>query len=129
MRMDSTAEVLAGLRRFARPMNPELPAVDVALTEVRRLLKAGGVRFKIVGGVAVVHHGYARTTEYIDVPVEGGALARLDGLLVSHGFERVSDSRLRRVATGVRVDLVFAGAPLPRAGAGVYRALEELAQE
>jgi hypothetical protein len=58
--VDPTAGLLARLRRFARPMNSDLPSVDVALGEVRRLLEDAGVRFKLVEGVAVVHHGYAR---------------------------------------------------------------------
>jgi hypothetical protein len=68
----------------------------------------------------------ARTTEDIDVLVDARALDVLDGLLASHGFERSGESRLRHVTTGVRVDLLFAGAPLPRAGAGVYPAPESL---
>jgi hypothetical protein len=118
--VDPTADVLARLRRFARPMNSDLPSVDVALGEVRRLLEDAGVRFKLVGGVAVVHHGYARTTEDVDVLVESDALARLPGALESHGFERVSASRLRHVASGVRVDLLIAGTPMPRTGSGKY---------
>jgi hypothetical protein len=123
--VDPTAEVLARLRRFARAMAPELPAVDEALGDVRRLLQDAGVRFKLVGGVAVVHHGYARTTEDIDVLVETGALARLQPMLGSHGFERSSDARIRHVATGVRVDLLFAGSPMPR-GDGTYPSPEAL---
>jgi hypothetical protein len=118
--VDPTADVLARLRRFARPMNSDLPSVDVALGEVRRLLQDAGVRFKLVGGVAVVHHGYARTTEDVDVLVESDAGVRLQGSLESHGFERVSESRLRHVASGVRVDLLVAGTPMPRAGSGKY---------
>ena len=125
--VDPTADVLARLRRFARPMSPELPAVDVALGEVRRLLEDAGVRFKLVGGVAVVHHGYARTTEDVDVLVEGGAVGRLAPTIASHGFTQQSAARLRHVATGVRVDLLVAGEPLPRAGAGVYPSPESLA--
>lgn len=107
-------------------MNPDLPAVDAALGEVRRLLEDAGVRFKLVGGVAVVHHGYARTTEDVDVLVESGAPARLQPSLASHGFERLSEQRLRHVATGVRVDLLVGGSPMPRAGQGTYPPPESL---
>jgi hypothetical protein len=86
--------------------------------DVRRLLEDTGVRFKRVGGVAVVHHGYARTTEDVDVLVESGAPARLKAFLASHGFEPVSELRLRHVATGVRVDLLVGGSPMPRAASG-----------
>jgi hypothetical protein len=125
--MALTANVLARLRHFARSMNPDLPPVDNILPEVKKLLDQAGVQFKFVGGIAVVHHGYARTTEDIDVLVEGGAPARLGEWLARRGFERVSDSRLRHVATGVRVDLLLAGSPMPRAGSGVYPSPESLA--
>ena len=74
--VDPTVGTLARLRRFARSMSPELPAVDVALGEVCRLLEDCGADFKLVGGVAVVHHGYARTTEHVDVLIAEGAVAR-----------------------------------------------------
>jgi hypothetical protein len=101
-------------------MSPELPAVDVALAEVRRLFEDAHIPFKLVGGVAVVHHGYARTTEDIDVLVEAGTAGRLDAQLPLCGFERAAPTRLRHIATGVRVDLLVAGDPLPRDGRGTY---------
>lgn len=125
--MDRTADVLARLGRFARAMSPDLPSVDSALGAVRRLFGDSGVRFKLVGGIAVVHHGYARTTEDIDVLVDADAPMRLQPSLASHGFERISDSRLRHLATGVRVDLLIAGLPLPRAEGGTYPSPESLA--
>jgi hypothetical protein len=125
--VNSTAEVLARLRRFARTMNPDLPAVDIALVDLEQMLGTVGVRFKIVGGVAVVHHGYARTTEDIDVLVEAGAVARLEPQLAGFGFERVSPARLRHVATGVAVDVLVAHSPMPRSGSGAYPSPEELA--
>ncbi len=119
-RVDATAQVLARLRRFVGEMAPDLPPVDSALDPVRGLFRDAGVAFKIVGGVAVVHHGYPRTTEDVDVLVESGASERLEAALVAHGFERVSAARLRHTETGVRVDLLVAGSPLPRVGAGFY---------
>ena len=107
--VDATADVLARLRRFAGAMNPDLPPVDVALGAVRALLEDAGMDFKFVGGVAVVHHGYARTTEDIDVLLENDGPARLRSSLASHGFEAVGELRLRHLPTGVRVDLLVAG--------------------
>ncbi len=106
-------------------MNSELPPVDVALGEVRKLLEDAGVAFRIVGGVAVVHHGYLRTTEDVDVLVAADAGPRIDAQLVKHGFERTSASRLRHIASGVRVDVLVAGETLPR-GVGVYPSPETL---
>lgn len=34
------------------------PRVDEALPALRRLLEAAGGAYRLVGGVAVVHHGY-----------------------------------------------------------------------
>jgi hypothetical protein len=55
-----------------------------------------------------VHHGYARTTEDVDVLVEAGTADRLDAQLPLYGFERATRTRLRHVATSVRVDLLIA---------------------
>src|SRR5258708_6527651 len=118
--VDATADVLARLCRFARDVNPDLPPVDRALGPLRALLEETGVAFKFVGGVAVVHHGYARTTEDLDVLLESDGPARLGPSLASHGFEAVGEHRLRHILTGVRVDLLVAGSPMPRAGSGTY---------
>jgi hypothetical protein len=101
-------------------MNPDLPPVDMAFGAVRALLEDAGVAFKFVGGVAVVHHGYARTTEDVDVLLESDGPARLRASLASHGFEAIGELRLRHILTGVRVDLLVAGSPMPRAGSGAY---------
>jgi hypothetical protein len=126
--VDSTAEALARLRRFVRPVNSELPPVDVALGELRKLLEDAGVAFRLVGGVAVVHHGYARTTEDLDVLVASDAPPRIDAHLASHGFERTSAARLRHVPTGVRVDLLVEGTPLPRDATRAYPSPDTLGQ-
>lgn len=101
-------------------MSADVPRVDEALPLLRHLLEDSGVQFKLVGGVAVVHHGYVRATDDLDVLVEAGALERMRPLLGPHGFVEEGESRLRHVATGVLVDLLVAGRPLPRAGAGHY---------
>jgi hypothetical protein len=124
--VDRTAEVLARLGRFARAMSPQHPPVDVLLQAVRDLLNDAGVAFKIVGGVAVVHHGYERATMDVDVLIAADALPRLDAALAGHGFDRPALHRLHHVETGGRVDLLLAGAPLPRQGAGVYPSPAEL---
>jgi hypothetical protein len=125
--VDSTAQVLARLRRFGHPMAPDLPPVDRALDPVRKLFRDAGVAFKIVGRIALVHHGYPRFTEDVDVLVESGASERLEAALGAHGFERLSAARLRHTETGVRVDLLVAGCPLPRLGAGAYPSPQALA--
>ena len=72
-----------------------------------------------------MHHGYARTTEDLDVLVAADATPRIDAQLARHGFERTSANRLEHTASGVRVDVLVAGTPLPR-GAGLYPSPTEL---
>lgn len=103
-------------------MDSSLPAVDLALPALRALLDGLGVTYRIVGGAAVVHHGYERLTVDLAVLLDPAAEARLDPLLARGGFTRESARRLRHTATGVRVDLLCAGDTLPgrrSAGAGL----------
>ncbi|MEO8875124.1 MAG: hypothetical protein ABI461_06010 [Polyangiaceae bacterium] len=101
-------------------MNREIAPIDEALPAVRALFADARVFFKIIGGVAVVHHGYARLTEDIDLLVDSAEQPALDIVLAKNGFTRESRTRLRHVLTGVRVDLLFAGEPGPRAGEPAY---------
>ncbi len=123
--MDSLVGRLSRARKFAHAMDQETKAVDLALPAVRGLLSAAGVPYLIVGGLAVVHHGYLRTTEDIDLLVGRDALARLGPLLAAHGFERIGDSsRLRHVGTGVRIDLLVEGHTIAKPGAEPFPAPE-----
>jgi hypothetical protein len=123
--VNSTA-TLARLRRFAQSMAPDLPPVDQALPATRELLASAGVPFKVVGGLAVIHHGYARTTEDIDLLIEAGSQERLDARLAPCGFARETPDRLRHRATGVAVHLLIAGEPMPRPGGPPYPSPDSL---
>lgn len=94
-------------------MRPDLPAVDVALPAVRALFAAAGVDYRVVGGVAVVHHGYERLTVDVDVLLSAEGSAGLDAHLASHSFRREGERRLRHEPTGVAVDLLASGDVLP----------------
>ncbi len=118
--MDSTAVALAEATAFARAMRPDLPLVDQGLTALRRLLAEAGVVHALVGGVAVVHHGYVRATRDLDLLLARADVERLEPLLARHGFERAAANRLRHLASGVDVDLLFAGEPRPRPGVPPY---------
>lgn len=119
-RVDPTVAAVARMRRFAQAMDPDVPPVDEALPALRQLLEAAGVDFRIAGGVAVVHHGYVRSTDDLDVLIESGGVERLSAHLAAHGFRRTGDRRITHDATGVRVDLLVEGEKLPRPGAGSY---------
>lgn len=108
-------------------MDPETKAVDEALPAVRELFSAAGLPYRIVGGLAVVHHGYARTTDDIDLLVGRDALDRLEPLLAAHGFARLGQSpRLRHLTTGVRIDLLVAGHTIAKPGAEPFPAPESV---
>jgi hypothetical protein len=118
--MDVTLEALSRLGHFARAMTPTSRSVDLALPATRALFAALGIPYLIVGGVAVVHHGYLRTTDDIDVLVEAPSLAPLAESAAAHGFRVESRTRLRHVASGVAVDLLISGEPMPRPGSPHY---------
>lgn len=124
--MSSTLETLARLRKLTQSMNPKTASVDEALPAARALFAAAHLPFKLVGGIAVVHHGYSRSTEDIDVLVSADGHARLDAVLTTHGFERESRSRLRHRKTGVRIDLIVAGEHGPRPDAPPYPSPESV---
>ncbi len=106
-------QTLGDLRRFCSTVTDAIP-VDQALPPLLAMLRAASVPFKIIGGVAVVHHGYQRSTIDIDVVIDVSAVGRLDAALADHQFERESPSRLRHVPTGVRIDVLVSGVALAR---------------
>ena len=109
-------------------MAPDTKAVDEALPAVRALLADAGVPYRIVGGLAVVHHGYARMTEDIGLLVIRDAIARLDPLLAAHGFEHANHpTQLRHSASGVRIDLLVEGHTIARPGALPFPSPEQTA--
>lgn len=81
--VDASAS-LTGFRRLMRmaskfyhanPANPPR-SMDLGDDDVQNLLRcfnAHGVRYLLVGGFAVMLHGYARTTQDLDVWVQSGA--------------------------------------------------------
>jgi len=125
--MDATILTLASLRRFARTVSADLPASDEALPALRALLDAARVPYKIVGGLAVIHHGYPRFTKDIDVLVGRAALDGLDAHLKTFGFERARPHRLIHSATQVHVDLLVEGDLIPRAMVAAFPAPDSIA--
>lgn len=107
--MTTLAATAERLRRLGAQMKPDLPAVDLAVSAVRALLRGSGLPFRIIGGLAVMHHGYERFTTDVDVLVPADAAEHLDPLLERYGFARETATRLRHLPTGVRVDVLPAG--------------------
>jgi hypothetical protein len=118
---------LGRLRQFAQAMTPTASPVDLALPAALALLEAAGSGFKLVGGIAVVHHGYLRTTEDIEALVEAEGPAKLAACAKNHGFVVESRTRLRHAESGVALDLLVAGDPMPRVGSPRYPSPDDIA--
>lgn len=117
--MESTIAALARVTAFARSVCAELTATDEALTALRTALGVAGVPYALTGSVAVLHHGYHRTTPSIDLLIDAESLGRALPTLTGHGFERDAEARLLHRPTGVEVLLLLAGRS--HLGAGTRR--------
>jgi hypothetical protein len=118
--MADLVAAVSRLRRFGQAMQPTIPHVEDALGPTRALLEAAGVDYKLIGGLAVIHHGYERLTVDIDVLVDVGAVDKLAPLLETHGFTRVRDDQLRHDLSGVKIDVLVEGVQMARPGAPLF---------
>lgn len=86
-------------------------AVHRSLHKLAREFDALGVPYAVAGGMALVAHGYERTTVDVDVLVSADGLRRVHAALDGRGylppFEGSRD--LRDVETGVRIEFLVAG--------------------
>lgn len=110
----SVMSAMTEIRRFAQAVSPTVPPFDEALPHLRAMLDAAGEPYRLVGGIAVIHHGYVRATRDLDVLVSARGANELDALLPDFGFVRESRTRLRHVQTNVTVDLLIGGDRNPR---------------
>jgi hypothetical protein len=86
--------------------------VHGALQEVARRLDAEGVPYAVAGGMALVAHGYDRTTVDIDVLVTESGLSTIHQRLVGLGYRPAfegSRKQIRDTERGVRVEFLVAG--------------------
>lgn len=85
--------------------------VHQSLSEIARRLESEGIPYCIVGGMALVAHGYGRTTVDVDVLVSRDGLEAahraLDGLGYVPPFE--GSRNLRDTRTDVRIEFVVTG--------------------
>ena len=86
------------------PVKRSLKKITSRLTEL-------GIDYVVVGGMALVAHGYERTTTDVDLLVTGEGLlaihAALDGLGYVPPFK--GSKHLRDAETGVRIEFLVAG--------------------
>jgi hypothetical protein len=94
------------------------PAIQDDLIRLCRELNNQGARYIVVGGFAVIHHGFLRATEDIDLLIEGSpdnesrvkkALEILpDKAIRELGEDDLRDYLVVRVADDVLIDLMLA---------------------
>src|SRR5437773_1190367 len=83
--------------------------VDETLARVGRILRDAGIPFAVVGGFAVIEHGYERFTKDVDVLVYANDLIQAMSALRAGGFRggrTPIGAKLRDEQTNVDVDLL-----------------------
>lgn len=86
-------------------------AVYDSLREIARRLPEIGVSYAVLGGMALVAHGYRRTTEDVDILVTPDGIERAHEKLLGLGYRPAFEKskNLRDTRTGVFIELVAAG--------------------
>ena len=98
-------ELLQAARVREVPVGP----VDETLTRVGRVLRSAEIPFAVVGGFAVIEHGYERFTKAVDLLVYARDLSRAMETLRAAGFRggrTPIGARMRDVRTNVDVDIL-----------------------
>jgi hypothetical protein len=83
-----------------------------ALRRLARRLDEEGLPYAVVGGMALVEHGYRRTTEDIDVLMRRETLDAFRERLVGRGYVPAfphAAKTFRDTETGVRIEIVTTG--------------------
>jgi hypothetical protein len=98
--------------------DPKRPPTQNDLVALCRALNACQARYLIVGGCAIIYHGYLRSTEDIDLILDGDpenqrrvkeALASLpDKAILELGDDDIRDYIVVRVSDEILVDLMIA---------------------
>lgn len=106
MRRGGEEAIRAAGRFFMKddPVHQSLHAIAQRLTELQ-------IPYRIAGGMALVAHGYDRTTVDIDLIVTEEGLAAIHENLDGRGYVRVFDNSrsLRNTETKVRIEFLIAG--------------------
>lgn len=85
--------------------------VHKSLDDITRRLADLSVNYAVVGGMALVAHGYRRTTEDVDILVTQPDLERIHAELSGRGYlpPFEGSKQLRDTQTGVRIEFLVAG--------------------
>jgi hypothetical protein len=116
--------------------NPGRIPKENDLVALCRALNEKGARYLIVGGLAVIHHGYLRATEDIDVLVAGDldnqarvkrALETLpDKAILEFGDDDLRNYTVVRVSDEILVDLMIAAGGIEYAEASQSMEIAEI---
>jgi hypothetical protein len=98
--------LLEGSRHFEKES-----AVHKTLERITRRLDELGVRYALVGAMAMFYHGYRRFTEDVDLLVNREGLAKIHANLDGRGYRPpfTGSKHLRDTETGVRVEFLVTG--------------------
>jgi len=85
--------------------------VHESLREITSELGKLGIPYAVMGGMALVAHGYLRTTEDVAILVTQDGLQEIHRSLVGRGYRPVFEGskNVRDTRTGVRIEFVVAG--------------------
>lgn len=101
----------AGATKEAARFFMKADPVHQTLQDICRRLEELGISYAVVGGMALVAHGYDRTTADVDILVSSEGLElihhSLSGLGYVPPFEK--SKNLRDTGTGVRIEFIVTG--------------------
>jgi len=82
-----------------------------SLRDITARLGKLGIPYAVMGGMALVAHGYRRTTEHVDVLVTKDGLAVIQQSIIGLGYRPAFEGskNVRDTRTGVRIEFVIAG--------------------
>lgn len=87
-------------------------ALYITLQMLAQRLKAEGIAYAVIGGLAMAEHGYARLTEDIDVVLTPSGLDHFSQRLVGRGYRPAfqgARKTFRDTDTGVRIEILTSG--------------------
>jgi hypothetical protein len=102
------ADAVAEATRFFMGDDP----VHEALMAVARRLDEQGVAYAVAGGMALVLHGYDRTTVDVDILVTAEGLQTIHRMLIGLGYRPAfegSRKQIRDTERGVRLEFLVSG--------------------
>lgn len=110
--------------------NPGRSPRNADLVALCHALNACGARYLIVGGFAIIHHGFVRATEDIDVVLDGdlenqrrvkeALLSLPDQAIAELGDADIRDYNVVRVSDEILVDLMIAACGIEYAEAAPH---------